>query len=77
MEIDSFDRRSTLKLCIEYVSIDVVHRNCLLNMFVVTRSLIELQEKFISIHKIKKDIDNGIIADEIVKYIAPKFYFSK
>ncbi|QKF94486.1 hypothetical protein QKU48_gp1028 [Fadolivirus algeromassiliense] len=41
------------------------------------QSLIPLQEKFIIVHKIKKDIDNGILADEIVKYIAPKFYMNK
>jgi hypothetical protein len=41
------------------------------------RSLVELQENFISIHKVKKDIDSGLIADNIVKYIAPKFYMNK
>jgi hypothetical protein len=30
-----------------------------------------------SLHMIKKDIDNDILTDEIVKYIAPNFYIKK
>lgn len=32
---------------------------------------------FKSIHEIKKEIDNGHLADSIIKYIAPHFYMNK
>jgi hypothetical protein len=40
-------------------------------------SIKRIQEIYISIHKIKQIIDNGILADDIVRYIAPKFYMDK
>ncbi|QKF93728.1 zinc finger protein C2H2-type protein [Fadolivirus algeromassiliense] len=42
-----------------------------------TRELVQLQENLIILQKVKKCIDNGLLADEIVKYIAPEFYLNK
>ncbi|QKF93991.1 zinc finger C2H2-type protein [Fadolivirus algeromassiliense] len=38
---------------------------------------IRLQEIYIAIHRIKLIIDNSMLADDIVRYIAPKFYMDK
>lgn len=40
-------------------------------------NLRKIQETFVTIQKIRKVIDNGILSDEIVRYIAPKFYMDK
>lgn len=40
-------------------------------------SIRKMQEIYITIHKIKKIIDSCILADDIVRYIAPKFYMDK
>ncbi|QKF94318.1 zinc finger C2H2-type protein [Fadolivirus algeromassiliense] len=40
-------------------------------------SLESMQSKFITIHKIKKDIDNGILASSVIKYMAPNFYMAR
>jgi len=39
-----------------------------------TNKLIELQEILVSLQLIKNDIDTGILADNMIKYIAPHFY---
>jgi hypothetical protein len=42
-----------------------------------TKSLETLQMDLIILQKIKKEIDNHTLADDIVKFIAPEFYMSK
>lgn len=42
-----------------------------------TKKLESIQSTFITIHKIKKDIDNGLLASDVVKYIAPHFYMNR
>ncbi|QKF94856.1 zinc finger C2H2-type protein [Fadolivirus algeromassiliense] len=42
-----------------------------------TKELVKLQEKFISLQKIKKDIGNEMIANNIIRFIAPHFYMEK
>ncbi|QKF94860.1 zinc finger C2H2-type protein [Fadolivirus algeromassiliense] len=42
-----------------------------------TKELVKLQEKFIALQKIKQDIGNELIANNIVRYIAPHFYMKK
>jgi hypothetical protein len=39
--------------------------------------LIKLQNVYQTIYKIKKDIDNDILGNDIVRYIAPHFYMNK
>ncbi|QKF94867.1 zinc finger C2H2-type protein [Fadolivirus algeromassiliense] len=42
-----------------------------------TKELVKLQEKFISLQKIKQDIGNELIANNIIRFIAPHFYMEK
>jgi len=41
------------------------------------KSLEIMQTKFITIHKIKKDIEDGVLASNVVKYMAPYFYMHR
>ena len=74
-----------VKLCIvlpllKYIRkcIDEYWVNNLDNMkYIETNKLVELQEKFITLQKIKKDISNDIIANDIVRSIAPYFSMDK
>jgi len=36
-----------------------------------------LQNVYLTIHKIKKDITNDVLATDIIKYITPHFYMNK
>ena len=36
-----------------------------------------MQSTYITMHKIRKEIDNGSLSDNIIKYIAPQFYMGK
>ncbi|QKF94830.1 hypothetical protein QKU48_gp1372 [Fadolivirus algeromassiliense] len=42
-----------------------------------TKELVKLQEKFIALQKIKQDIGNEVIANNIIRYVAPHFYMEK
>lgn len=41
------------------------------------KALETMQAKFITIHKIKKDIDDGVLASAVIKYMAPYFYMHR
>ena len=36
-----------------------------------------LHDKYMSLNALKKDIDNGIVTNNIIRYIVPQFYINK
>ena len=41
-----------------------------------TKDLVSIHKKLVELQKVIIDIDNGILADNIIKYIAPFFSFT-
>ena len=41
-----------------------------------TEHLVQVQNKLVALKKIKGEIDNGLLAENIVRYIAPEFYMN-